>query len=94
MSPNASLPDRDPELWRIARRRAKFKAHLFTFVWVNALLWGIWALTGRPARPIPWPLWATGFWGIGLAFQAFDVYSGQGRGGLAEREYERLTRPR
>ncbi|NML67825.1 2TM domain-containing protein [Hymenobacter sp. RP-2-7] len=95
MYPYAPTPaDRDPNLWRLAKRRAKFKAHLFTFLWVNILLWAIWALTDRSARPVPWPVWVTAFWGLGVVLQAIATHGAGGRGGLAEREYERLTRPR
>ncbi|PJJ58792.1 2TM domain-containing protein [Hymenobacter chitinivorans] len=94
--------DRDPQLWRIAKARAKFKAHLFTYLVVNALLWGIWLLTdfssgwqhtGRHFNYIPWPLWSTVFWGFGVLMQGIRVYSGFG-GQQSEREYERLVRER
>jgi len=88
--------NRDPHLWRQAKARARFKASLYTYFWVNALLWTIWALTGRAANPIPWPLWATFFWGIGLVAQGVGVYGYGllGKGQMAEREYERLIRQR
>ena len=95
-------PNRDPELWRLAKARAKFKSPLFTYLWVNALLWVIWGLTdgGRGgwhmnARHfnIPWPVWSTVFWGFGLLMNGIRVYSGFG-GQLSEREYERLVRER
>jgi hypothetical protein len=38
---------------------------------VNALLVGIWALTGADYF---WPIWVIGGWGIGLAFQAYGAY--------------------
>lgn len=83
---------RDPQLWRQAKARAKFKAHLFTYIWVNALLWTIWALTDRQMRPLPWPAWATIFWGVGVIAQAIGTYGGWRYGDLPEREYERLLR--
>ncbi|RYU81568.1 2TM domain-containing protein [Hymenobacter persicinus] len=94
--------NRDPELWRIAKSRAKFKSHLFTYLWVNALLWIIWALTagqhddwhmGRHGFNIPWPVWSTVFWGLGVFMNGVRVYSGFG-GQMSEREYERLVRER
>lgn len=85
---------RDPQLWRMAKDRAKFKSHLFTYVAVNALLWTIWLLTGRPLTPLPWPVWPTVFWGIGLAIQGFSTYGGLSQANLSEREYERLLRQR
>lgn len=84
--------DRDPQLWRMAKDRAKFKSHLFSYFTVNALLWAIWALTGREARPIPWPVWSTVFWGFGVLMNGIGVYGGFGRAQLSEREYERLLR--
>ena len=53
---------RDPQLWMKAKARAKFQAHLLSFLFVNATLWVIWAFTephhfGRPFHTeIPWPL--------------------------------------
>lgn len=86
--------NRDPHLWHQAKARARFKASLFTYFLVNALLWAIWALTGRHANPIPWPLWVTFFWGIGLVAQGVSIYGLLGQSQLAEREYERLLRQR
>jgi hypothetical protein len=96
-----AAPNRDPELWRLARSRAKFKSHLFTYLWVNALLWAIWAFTDGHAGwqmsgrhfNIPWPAWTTLFWGFGVLMNGIRVYSGFG-GNLSEREYERLVRER
>jgi hypothetical protein len=60
------------------------------YVLVNALLVGIWAATGANFF---WPIFPIIGWGIGLAFNAWDVY---GRRPLSEeqirREQERLRR--
>ena len=94
--------NRDPELWRMARARAKFKSHLFTYLAVNSLLWVIWFVTdynggghygGRRFNYIPWPVWPTVFWGFGVLMNGVRVYSGLG-GQQSEREYERLLRER
>ncbi|MCR5887212.1 2TM domain-containing protein [Hymenobacter sp. J193] len=85
---------RDPQLWRMAKARAKFKSHLLTYVFVNTLLWVIWFVTGRDADPLPWPVWSTLFWGIGVFFQGLGTYGNINRGQLSEREYERLLRQR
>ncbi|GAA4362586.1 hypothetical protein GCM10023185_30660 [Hymenobacter saemangeumensis] len=88
-----TAPTRDPELWRQAKSRAAFKSHLFTYLSVNGLLWLIWAVTTRGRdQGLPWPVWSTFFWGIGVLSQAVRVYGGWDRKGMAEREYERLTR--
>jgi len=93
--------NRDPQLWRLAKARAKFKSHLLTYVLVNALLWAIWLLTDSYSGwhshghhyDIPWPVWSTVFWGFGVFMSGMRVYSGFG-GQLSEREYERLVRER
>lgn len=88
--------DRDPQLWRIAKARAKFKSHLFTYVLVNALLWALWFSTGRQGLSggVPWPVWPTLFWGLGLVIQALTSFGIISPGKLSEREYERLMRER
>ncbi len=85
-------PDRDPQLWQLARQRAKFQAGLLTFLFVNAILWGVWAFTGRESNPIPWPLWVTFFWGIAVAARGLRAYTSFGGTNLSEREYEKLVR--
>src|SRR5688500_18175135 len=51
--------DRDPKLWRIAKKRAGFKAHLATYLTVNIFLWALWYLTaygkGLEYSIMPWP---------------------------------------
>jgi len=94
MEPQAA-PARDPELWRQAKARATFKSHLFTYLAVNGLLWLIWAVTTRGHDyGLPWPIWSTVFWGIGVVMQGIRVYAGWNKEGMAEREYERLARKR
>ncbi|MBU6123061.1 2TM domain-containing protein [Hymenobacter siberiensis] len=46
---------RDPYLWQKAKVRAKFQSHLLSFLFVNAILWVIWAST-RPTHPFRLPL--------------------------------------
>jgi hypothetical protein len=53
------------------KARRDFYAHLVTFVVVNAAVWVIWAVTGSG---YPWPAWLTGFWGFGLALDAWRVF--------------------
>lgn len=85
---------RDAQLWRQAQAQAKFKSHLFVYVAVNALLWALWAVTGRESDPLPWPVFTAFFWGFGLAMQGLTTYGVFGQASLAEREYERLLSQR
>jgi hypothetical protein len=48
-----------------------FKTHVAAYVIVNLFLIGIWALGDRGFF---WPIWVMLAWGIGLAFNAWDVY--------------------
>ena len=69
--------ERDENLWRIAKKRATFRRHFYTYVVIIAFLWGIWWFTiGRSSgfRGYPWPIWVMFGWGIGLAFNYFDAY--------------------
>jgi hypothetical protein len=83
---------RDPYLWQKAKARAKFQAHLVTYLVVNAGLWVVWALTDQPHHgEIPWPLWATAFWGFALVMRGIAAYGGMSREQRTQREYERLV---
>ncbi|MFN8131332.1 MAG: 2TM domain-containing protein [Solirubrobacteraceae bacterium] len=72
-------------LLRIKKRR-EFQNHVLVYVVINAVLWAIWAVSGTHGDPVPWPLWVTVFWGVGLAFNAWDVF---GRKPITEEEIER-----
>ncbi len=84
---------RDPELWEIAKRRASFRSHLFTYIVINAFLWAIWLLTGNhdDKQDYPWPIWSTLGWGIGLFFHFLGAYV-YSKENSVEREYQRLLR--
>ena len=85
--------NRNPELWQKAKARTKFQAHLVTYVLVNCGLWVIWALTDRHHDGgIPWPIWSTVFWGIGVVMSGIGAYGDFGRSQRTQREYERLVR--
>lgn len=89
---------RDPELWRQARRRTKFKRHLYTYLIVNVALWLIWLFSGISEGNTfkwngLWPLYPTLGWGIGLTFDWFFAYNVMG-GDLEEKEYQKLLRRR
>ena len=67
----APLRPRRPDPGR-ARARAAFQRHLFTYLWVNALLVVIWALTNFGGYF--WPIWPMLGWGVGLGAHAFAVF--------------------
>ncbi len=87
------ISGKDPELWRIAQKRAKFKRHCFTYLVVNGFFWLIWLFSRHHHHyfGIPWPVWPMLGWGIGLAFNYFEAYHDP-KSTLAEREYEKLKR--
>ena len=88
------IEGKDPELWKIAQKRASFKQHLYSYLIINGFLWLIWAMgNGLHFSGIPWPVWSTGGWGIGLAFNYFDAYHGD-KNTMANKEYEKLKRDR
>jgi hypothetical protein len=88
------VPATDTELREQAIRSLKkkrdFRSHVVAYVLVNALLIVIWAVTGAGFF---WPVFPLVGWGIGVGFNAWDVY---GRRPITEdeilREQERLRR--
>ena len=72
--------DKDPVLWELAKKRASFKKSLSSYLLVNMLLWIIWYFTSYNTNmnndryEIPWPIWSTIGWGIGIAFQYVSAY--------------------
>ena len=85
---------KDEKLWRIARKRAKFRRSLYTYIVINTFLWCVWWFTSGQRQKFygfPWPLWVMLGWGIGLANQYYDAYHGH-KSDMAEREYEKLKR--
>jgi 2TM domain len=68
------------------KKRRDFGAHAVSYVLVNLLLIGIWAATGAGYF---WPIWVLLGWGIGLAFNAWDVFF---RRPITEADVEREMR--
>jgi 2TM domain len=68
-------PHNDEELRQAAiasiKRKRDFTQHLVSYVVVNALLVGIWAISGAGYF---WPAWVIGGWGIGVVFHGWDTY--------------------
>ncbi len=85
--------DKDKQLWEIAQKRASFKSHLIAYLVVNTFLWITWAMNGSHTNHngIPWPLWASFGWGIGLAFHYMGAYV-YPKANSVEREYEKLKK--
>lgn len=87
--------NKDPELWKLAQKRAGFKYHALIYFIMNLFFWTLWyiSLNNNPMPPaerdtIPWPVWPMVGWGIGLFFHYVGSYKTGNR--LAEKEYERL----
>jgi hypothetical protein len=72
---------RETAIKRLKKRR-DFRNHVVTYVIINAFLVIVWYFTGRGYF---WPMWVMIGWGIGLAFNAWDVY---GRGEISDAEVQ------
>jgi hypothetical protein len=79
-------------IMRKAKSRVKFKRSLFTYLVVNSFLWFLW-LIGDPQYDslIPWPIYPTLGWGIGLAFQGYSAYYGISEDAV-QKEYDKIMR--
>jgi 2TM domain len=80
---------RDRALERIEKKQ-EFHAHLLAYVLVNAMLIGIWAVTGAGFF---WPVFPLLGWGIGIGFHAWDTYRlGEPSEQQIQREIEHLRK--
>jgi 2TM domain len=59
------------EVRKRLEKRRDFSAHLVAYVVINAMLVGIWAISGAGYF---WPAWVMLGWGVGLALNAWDVF--------------------
>ena len=88
-APRTEQELREEAVSRLKKKR-DFRAHVFIYVAVNAMLVVIWAVTGSGFF---WPIFPILGWGVGVAANAWDVY---GRKPISEdeirRETERLQR--
>lgn len=83
---------KDPELWKIAKKRADFKNHLTIYVVMNIFFWAVWFFTDQQYsenEKFPWPVWQMFGWGIGVFFHYVGTYV-YPKNNLAEREYQKL----
>ena len=82
-------PDSEQELRKLAvsrlKKRRDFRTHVVIYLIVNAMLVGIWAVTGAGFF---WPIFPILGWGIGVGANAWDVY---GRKPITEDEVQRET---
>jgi hypothetical protein len=53
------------------RKRRDFTSHVVSYCIINAFLIGLWAITGAGYF---WPAWVMLGWGVGLVFNAYDVF--------------------
>jgi hypothetical protein len=58
----------------VLRKKSDLRAHLLAYVLINGFLVGIWAVTGAGFF---WPVFPIMGWGIGVAFNVWDVYRRQ-----------------
>ncbi len=65
----------EEELRKEAKKRVQKRrdlgAHLVVYVVVNAMLIGIWAISGGGYF---WPAWVLLGWGVGVVMNVWDVY--------------------
>lgn len=82
---------RDPLLWQLAQRRASFRGHLAMYLIVILFLWLLWFFTGGKTygQGLPWPVWPTLGWGIGLAFHYVSAFVSTSKT-MVEKEYDKL----
>ena len=78
---------KDPLLWEIAQKRSDFKTDLLIYLVCNVFMWVIWMV--EPNDGIPWPVWATAGWGVGILFEYLDAYCYPEEESV-EREYQKL----
>ncbi|MEO9020812.1 MAG: 2TM domain-containing protein [Ginsengibacter sp.] len=86
---------KDPELWKIAQKRAGFKYHVLIYFIMNIFFWTLWyiGLKDTASSPvaidtIPWPVWPMLGWGIGVFFNYLAAY--KSGNSMAQKEYDKL----
>jgi 2TM domain len=65
---------RDQALRTIKQRR-DFHTHLFIYLTINLVVWGVWVVIGAMSGSWwPWPLFLTLAWGVGVVANAWDIF--------------------
>jgi len=98
------MNEKDKMLWRQAKKRVSFRKHLFTYIIVNGFVWALFLFRRLGSDMdmdngnafghmhhffIPWPIFMTLGWGVGLAFNFYSAYYGS-KYDAVEKEYEKL----
>jgi hypothetical protein len=80
--PQDDLDDIRKRVEKRLNDRTELFQHLFWFAAVNILLWGIYISSSLDANHFghPWPLYVTGFWGIGVVGNVFHYWNEHGPG--------------
>jgi hypothetical protein len=92
---NQDMQGKDPELWEQAKKRVDFRSHLTTYLVMVPFFWLVWWFTdGNDSyRDLPWAVWPTAGWGIGVFFHYLSVYVFE-NSNQVEKEYDKLHRER
>ena len=69
------------------KKKREFHAHVFAYLLINSMLIVVWAMTGAGFF---WPIFLLLGWGIGVFFNAWDVYGRGPNEQKIQREIERL----
>jgi len=87
----SEIHDKDLRQLAVSQLRKKrgLQAHILAYVAVNLFLNAIWLVTDPGG--FYWPVFPLVGWGIGLAFNVWDVYSPAPTEEKIEREMQRLA---
>ncbi|HLW16471.1 MAG TPA: 2TM domain-containing protein [Actinomycetota bacterium] len=69
------------------KKKHDFRSHVVAYVVINAMVIGIWAVTGAGFF---WPVFPILGWGVGVILNGWDVYSKQPSEQQVQREIDRL----
>lgn len=72
------------------KKRRDFYGHLITYIAVNAVLVGVWWMTGHGI--FFWPVFPIFFWGLGLLFHARDTFAPIASEDRIQAEMQRIRR--
>ncbi len=84
---------RNPNLLSIAKARVCFKKNLILYLFINALLTGIWFYSSYQSgyHIIFWPIWSIIWWGVGLIYQYIKAYHFNADIFSVDKEYKKLV---